>query len=77
MPSSDETVPGGRYIVGGQVDPDTGTRTGGSVRDGTGRILVEFDVDEENTGLPESIDVTPDGISSNDQTQGVQVTSSE
>lgn len=63
MSGSDETVPGGRYIVGGYVDPDTGTRMGGTVRDANGRVLEEFDDDEENTGAPATLWIIPTGIS--------------
>src|SRR5512135_2600659 len=59
MPVSYETVPGGRYITGGRIDPETEKRMGGCVRDGAGNILKEFDVDEENTGLPATLTLEP------------------
>lgn len=50
MSRQDETVPGGRYIVGGRYDPNTGKHKGGTVRDANGKVLAEYADDEENTG---------------------------
>lgn len=46
----DEAVPGGRYIQGGRVDPETGRHMGGVVVNAHGETLEEFGDDEENTG---------------------------
>lgn len=59
MPRQDETVPGGRYIVGARYDPNTGKHMGGTVRDANGKILAEFESNEENTGKPKG-EVTKD-----------------
>lgn len=77
MPVSYETVPGGRYITDGRIDSGTGKRMGGCVRDGTGKILKEFDVDQENTGLPATLTVAPGSITPQPLVQGIQVIPSD
>lgn len=77
MPVSYETVPGGRYITGGRIDPETEKRMGGCVRDGAGNILKEFDVDEENTGLPATLTLEPGSITPQPLVQGILVIPSD
>lgn len=62
MNRSDETVPGGRYIVGGRVDPNTGKHMGGTVRDANGKILAEYADNEENTGKPKGGEPKPNPV---------------
>jgi hypothetical protein len=48
----DETRPGGCTIRGGYADPETGKHYGGVLQDSEGRVLDQFDDEEENPGFP-------------------------